>query len=970
MSSTLRRARRRGERPMIYGRDRERAQLRELLDDAIAGHGSLVLISGEAGIGKTTLVDGLIHEAEQRDCLVLTGGCYDLTTTPPYGPWREVLGAYEPGDDSPETPSWFGNPEELERVGSQARLFDETRAFFASVAERQSLVIVLEDLHWSDAASLDALRYLARQLAGTPVLLVATYRDDEVTRRHQLSRMLPAIVRESTAARLNLAPLDEAAVRDLITDRYPLSPEDLERLSDHIADLAEGNSLYVVELLQTLEDVGSLKVDEDRAEVGALDRVVVPPLIGQLIETRLERLDPDAANLLETAAIIGQEFDYELWLAVSNSNDDLLFNTLETALRRHLIQETDRSGRYRFTHALIREALYERQIWPRRRQQHRRVAEALEEQPQPDPDAVAYHFQTAEDDRAANWLIASGELARQAYAWLAAVQRYEVAAGILASDRDSQPVRAKLLTDIAGMLTFQDPRRGIRFAEEALLIARRIEDPRLIATALMQCGALKSDVDRIKDALADMREAALILDSIEDESLVTHAGRSVRSTLWLQLSDSGHFVEAMNLKNQDRSNDRSWLRDREHVLGRTYAMLGQPEEARRIFCDQLSLAKESADIIGVATAVSSELFFLTIPYFFDDTQYKRDIAESYRSSLAGGDGFVRDSARVAVPPDHSTYYLDARDWASWRTWLDGLVLFGNSFWAHNKRSALGSLARNQGDVSTALDEIGVALPGGIPTEPGSTPSFYASTVLQRLAAEIALDNQEPGEARSWLEAYDHWMEWSGAVLGLAEGQLGWARYYRVAGDPDKAREHAERGYQHASDPRQPLALIAADRFLGQIDVDEGKWDEAEGHLDASLALAERCEAPFEQALTLVVMAERAAKLGEGDEARKLIKRVREICEPLGAKPTLERVDEIEATLPRTRRSGEEHPFGLTGREIEVLRLVARGRTDAEAAEELFISPRTVSQHLRNAYNKIGVNNRAEATRVAVEAGIV
>ena len=108
------------------------------------------------------------------------------------------------------------------------------------------------------------------------------------------------------------------------------------------------------------------------------------------------------------------------------------------------------------------------------------------------------------------------------------------------------------------------------------------------------------------------------------------------------------------------------------------------------------------------------------------------------------------------------------------------------------------------------------------------------------------------------------------------------------------------------------------------------------------------------------MAERAAKLDKVDEARRLIKRVRYICEPLGAKPTLERVDEIENMLPRTRRSGVDYPFGLTEREVQVLRLVARGRTDAEAAEVLFISPRTVSQHLRNAYNKIGVSNRASA----------
>ena len=312
---------------------------------------------------------------------------------------------------------------------------------------------------------------MARQLAGTPVLLVATYRDDEITRRHQLSRMLPAIVRESTAARLNLAPLDEAAVRDLITDRYPLSPEDLERLSDHIADLAEGNSLYVVELLQTLEDVGSLKGGEDRAEVGALDRVVVPPLIGQLIETRLERLDPDAANLLETAAIIGPEFDYELWSAVSEASEDLLLTTLETALRRRLIEETDRSGRYRFTHALIREALYERQIWPRRRQQHRRIAEALEAGAQPDPDEVAYHYRVAEDDRAIDWLILAANRAERAIALISANERLEVALRLTGDHTRHASDRGWLLFRIAQNLTLASPKKGLNFLAEARQLA-------------------------------------------------------------------------------------------------------------------------------------------------------------------------------------------------------------------------------------------------------------------------------------------------------------------------------------------------------------------------------------------------------------------------------------------------------------------------------------------------------------------
>jgi DNA-binding CsgD family transcriptional regulator len=271
-----------------------------------------------------------------------------------------------------------------------------------------------------------------------------------------------------------------------------------------------------------------------------------------------------------------------------------------------------------------------------------------------------------------------------------------------------------------------------------------------------------------------------------------------------------------------------------------------------------------------------------------------------------------------------------------------------------------------------LDEVdrivhSILLEGSAAT-PGHYRIWTALNLLEESAASM-LDSGNVAEGREWLETYDRWLDWCEAVIGRSQSSLLWGRYHRLSQDSGKARACADRAYGHASNPRQPLALIAADRFLGQLDVDEGKYDDAATRLAASLELAERCEAPFEQALTLVVMAERAAKLGEIDEARRLIARVREICEPLGAKPTLERIGEIEALLPRTRRSGEEHPFGLTGREVEVLRLVARGRTDAEAAEELFISPRTVSQHLRNAYNKLGVNNRAEATRVVVERGI-
>ena len=254
---------------MIYGRDRERAQLRELLDDAIAGHGSLVLISGEAGIGKTALVDTLLGEATEQGCLVLTGGCYDLSTTPPYGPWTEILfRRYRPEDDLPPLPDPLREGD-LTSIGGQQELFALVFDFLTDIATVQPLMIVLEDLHWSDEASLEALRWMSRWFEDRRILIIATYRDDELTRRHSLYQLLPMLVRESQAERIALHSLDELDVRAFVGDQYSLNADDVERLSSYLHALGEGNPFFVGELLRGLEDDGVLQWGERLVAVGA-----------------------------------------------------------------------------------------------------------------------------------------------------------------------------------------------------------------------------------------------------------------------------------------------------------------------------------------------------------------------------------------------------------------------------------------------------------------------------------------------------------------------------------------------------------------------------------------------------------------------------------------------------------------------------------------------------------------------------
>ena len=429
-------------RPEIIGRQRERQFLRDLLASAIAGQGGLVLVSGEAGIGKTTLVDELITHARDAGALVLTGGCYDLTTTPPYGPWTEAIRAYRPASGQPAVPSWFGNLDELEKLGSQAAIFEEARQFFASLAEHQPLLIVLEDLHWTDPASVDALRFLARTLRASPILILATYRDDEPLPNEPLQDALPALVRESRAERIELRRWPENDTRALIADSYGLSLDDEDRLTTHTHQLAEGNPLFTIELLRVFEGDATLQRDAGHWMLADLTPAQVPPLVRQVIEQRLRNLSSATRELLEIAAVIGHDVPFDLWHAVSDASHDDIAGAVREASDTQLIDEApDRTG-IRFRHALIREALYESLDFSVRRQRHARIAELLIERVDPDPDSVAYHFKRADDSRTTHWLLLSGWNAERLAAWKHAADRYISVAQRMKGEQDRINQRA------------------------------------------------------------------------------------------------------------------------------------------------------------------------------------------------------------------------------------------------------------------------------------------------------------------------------------------------------------------------------------------------------------------------------------------------------------------------------------------------------------------------------------------------
>jgi predicted ATPase len=204
------------------------AVLRALLDHLHDGEGAVVLIAGVSGIGKTTIVDVLRSEAVDRGAQILIGGCYDLMDTPPYGPWLEAAQSAAFSDTGVAAlPLLITHPDRPRTAGDQAAT---VRNCLASVARRCSLLVILEDLHWADSASVELLRGLSRYAAALPMLLVATYRTEDVGKQHSLFSIAPLIVREADAVRLDLGALDDASVNLLVESRYALRPTDRERL--------------------------------------------------------------------------------------------------------------------------------------------------------------------------------------------------------------------------------------------------------------------------------------------------------------------------------------------------------------------------------------------------------------------------------------------------------------------------------------------------------------------------------------------------------------------------------------------------------------------------------------------------------------------------------------------------------------------------------------------------------------------
>jgi tetratricopeptide (TPR) repeat protein len=473
-------------RRSFVGREREIVELLSSLDDAIAGRGRLFLISGEPGIGKTWLVDEVARHAAECGMRVAWGRCWEGGGAPSYWPWVQVLRPLvvhpdrmrarpalvtpEIGQLIPELSSETNRPAPSDPDQARFRLFDSVATMLKDAARSQPIVLIFDDLHEADHDSLEMLKFVARGLRDSQIVVIGNYRDVEVRRSQMLSDAIAELLREGD--QVPLAGLAETEVARMVEARAALAPS-----ASFVADLhraTAGNPLFVDGVLRVLIAEGKLA----RAERLDLSGFRLPEGSCGAIRKRLAILSADAQALLAVAAVIGQEFESGLLERVSSSTVDSLSVLLEEAAAAGITVSVDCS-RQRFTHPLIREALYNESGAAERIALHRRIGDALEEiyasDLSPHLAELAHHYRQSRDlDKAIDYLIRAGDAAAAKFALREAESCWEDALHLFEA-KGSDPVRHAELLVRAAILRPGREAQAVERLEQALAIYEKLE---------------------------------------------------------------------------------------------------------------------------------------------------------------------------------------------------------------------------------------------------------------------------------------------------------------------------------------------------------------------------------------------------------------------------------------------------------------------------------------------------------------
>jgi DNA-binding CsgD family transcriptional regulator len=976
----------------------ELAALTADLDAAVGGHGGVVLVVGEPGIGKTRLAEELAARAIGRGAVVLWGRCWEGAGAPSFWPWVQVVRGYvqvQAGDPAslrhdlgagaadiaqlvpavhdciPGLPT----PPPLDPEAARFRLFDSLAGFLRAAAARRPLLLVLDDLHWADVPSLALLRFMSRELEGAGPLVVGSYRHTEVDQGHPLLAAVADLTRGQHRWLLlgGLGQRDVAGFVALVAGTEPSA-----ELVAEVYQQTDGNPFFVTEVVRLLASQGRL---DPAARGAAVLEGGLPEGVRAVVAERLSRLSGDCRRILEIAAVVGRDFELRVLQPASGLDAEQLLMLLEEAEAARLVGAVPGElSRWRFAHALVREVLYEGLLAARRVRLHGLIGEALEAiyaaDPVPHLAELAHHLAEAAPGsekmaaRAVQLATLAGLRSLELLAWEDAAELFEraLAALELAERPGSQQQRCELLLAVgeARMAASDVPaaRTAYRQAGE---LARRIGSPEALARAGLGLGLEFTSgivdpvqVGLLEEALAALGEA----DSPLRARVLAGLARALVSTPQVRrrLALSEDAVQMAR-----RLGDPATLAA--VLFGRHLAIWGS--ERAEVAGERLAIATEA---VGLAEQIGDHAMALRgrglrridLLELGDVAGYDADLAAAERSA----EELRQLRYRWQLPLAHATRALLAGRFAQAEGLMEqGLAVgrrAGDQAVGNYYTGVLATLRLMQGRFGELLEltrDVATRFPAMVVFQAAQATALaeaghadQARAEVERLAAgDLAAVPRDP----AW--------SFSLACLALACYHLGETEIaVKLRG---RLEPYADRNI--VTGRVGAICLGPAAYFLGLLDLTLSLPEQALRRFQHAAALADRMQARPMVAMSREGQARALLALdrpGDRQQAAILLDEVATTAQALGIRGLGERAGTLR-TAAMTAPSAPVRPAGLTGREVEVLRLIAAGHSNRAIAQALFISPNTVLHHASSIFAKLGVTNRTEAAAYATRRGL-
>ncbi len=969
----------------ILGRDRVLAELTDLLGLADEPRSRSVLLSGDAGVGKTRLLAELVARARAAGWRTLVGHCLDFGDSAlPYLPFSELFGRL--AADTPDVAATLtearpalshlqpgrrlisGGVNPTDENLDRSDLFDAIHDALDELAGTQPVLVVIEDVHWADRSTRDLLSFLfARDFRG-PVVVLASYRSDDLHRRHPLRATAAQWVRVPGVHRLHLEPLADPDVRRLVRALVPgpISETDLHT----IVRRAEGNAFFAEELVSAVESSAG-RLPEDLAD---------------LLLVRLDRLDDDAREVVRAASCSGRRVGHALLAAVLGQDDDALDRSLRNAVEQNVLVRVGDS--YAFRHALLAEAVYDDLLPGERVRMHAAYAEALRSHRADGTAAeLARHAQLAHDpETAVRASLEAGDEAMSVGGPEEAAKHYETALGLVADARVAASLDTVTPADLAiraadALLASGHPERAVKVVRAQLAatpVGDRSDAPaHHRARLLLVLASATMMLDNAGDPLELTTEA---LDLVPDEPTPLRArllGMHARAHLFHGQDDDAarQGMEALGLA--QKLDMASLVADVTTTLAGIEERSGDPATAERVLTEVIEQARADGDAHAEMRS----------RYLLASLHHERGALAQAQQAYHLGYAVALAAGRPWAPYGFEARLMEAivaYERGEWDTVLELTAVSGQAPPPIPEATLLGirsMVCVGRGDPAgeQVLEQLRPlwALDGLVGISAAAAEIDWYGGRRDVTAALASFERAVEIVGVAWSEAFQARIRLTALVLGHLADAAG-------RGDQDRERlvepapalmagvDRVMQRVRRRNRPFGPEGVAWLERAHAEhlrlrwlADVDPPDEDELVVAWERSLTAFEQMGHPYEVARTQARLAAVLRATGHAAEARALADASRDAARALGAEPLLAVLR--SAGEPRRREARET---ALTSRETEILGLVAQGRSNGEIARQLFISAKTVSVHVSNILAKLGAGSRTEAAAIARRDGLL